>query len=132
MDFEELKLKAREDLKLSDDLDQDAQDLPRRKAQWSEWLSVFSIAYKKAEWRLFFVKKERFEYYYSNYTITLDKRDIRETYIPGDEEVIKAAKALELQKQKVELCERTLRGLNSMGFDIKNVIEYRKLMSGIV
>mgnify|MGYP001124051470 CR=1 FL=1 len=88
MKLETLKQKAREDLQLSNELDRDSQDMPRRKAQWSEWMAMLAIEYKKAEWKLNKIKKEKFEYYYSNYPITLDKRDIRDTYLPGDEDVI--------------------------------------------
>ena len=132
MNLQELIQKSKEDLRLSDELDRDAQDLPRRKAQWSEWLSLFAVAYKKADWKYRKIKKDRYEFYLIGYNVTLDKRDIRETYLPGDDEVIEAAKSLELLKQKIELCERTISALNRMGFDIKNVIDYRKLMSGIV
>jgi len=132
MNLTELIEKSKEDCHLGDELDRDAQDLPRRKAQWSEWLSLFAINYKKAEWKLAKIRKERYEYYLVQYQITLDKRDIRETYMPGDEQIIEATKNLLLWKQKIELCERTISTLNRMGFDIKNIIDYRKLMSGIV
>lgn len=132
MKFDELRLKAREDLAIGDELDREAQSLPRKKAQWSEWLSVYAIEYKKAEWALRKVQREKFEFYYSNYHITLDKKDIREIYLPGDDDVVEAAKRLELIRQKLEICERTIKNLTSVGFDIKNVIEYRKLMSGII
>jgi hypothetical protein len=132
MKLELLRQKSLEDLKLSDELDRDAQDLPRKKAQWSEWLTQFGIDYKRAWWKVKQKKKEKFEYYFTNYTITLDRRDILDIYMPGDDDIIELQKQLEVHHQKVELCERTIRGLNSMGFDIKNVIEFRKLMSGIV
>ena len=132
MDLKELIRKSKEDCHLGDELDRDAQDLPRRKAQWSEWLSVFAVNYKKAYWQLSKVRRERYEYYLVGYNITLDKRDIRDTYMPGDDQIIEAEKAVILWKQKIELCERTISTLNRMGFDIKNVIDYRKLMSGIV
>jgi hypothetical protein len=132
MELAELISKSKEDLNLSDELDRDAQDLPRRKAQWSEWISLLAVAYKKADWKFKRVKKERFEYYFTGYNITLDKRDIREIYLPGDSQVIDAQKILELVSTKLELAERTLAGLNRMGFDIKNVIDYRKFMSGLV
>lgn len=132
MELSELIAKSKEDLKLGDELDRDAQDLPRRKAQWSEWISIYAVAYKKADWKLKKVKKERFEYYYSNYHLTLDKRDIREIYMLGDDDVIASQKLVELIGVKLELAERTLAGLNRMGFDIKNVIDYRKFMSGII
>jgi len=132
MNLHQLIEKSKEDLRLTSELDRDAQDLARRKAQWSEWLSLFAIDCKKAELRLKEIRLERFEYYYSNYHITLDRRDILETYLPGDEKVQEAMKLYEVHKQKVELCERTIKALTNMGFDIKSIIEYRKLMSGII
>ncbi len=132
MQLKTLRDKAKEDLHLGDQIDRDAQDLPRRKAQWSEWISILIVDYKKADWKYRQVKKERFEYYYTNYDVTLDKRDIREIYLPGDKEVIAAQQLVELVSVKLELAERTLSGLNRMGFDIKNVIDYRKFMSGII
>lgn len=132
MDFKRLVEKSKEDLILSEELDRDAKELPRKKAQWSEWLGLFSIEWKKANYKLNAKRKEKFEYYFVNYQVTLDKRDIREIYLPGDDEIIELEKAVEVARQKVELCERTLRSLTGTGFDIKNIIEYRKLMSGIV
>lgn len=132
MKFEELRSRSRLDLEIGDELDREAQALPKKKAQWSEWLSVYAIECKKADWAYRKIQRERFEYYYSDYHLTLDKKDIREIYLPGDDEVVEAAKRLELAKQKVELCERTIKNLTAVGFDIKNVIEYRKLMSGII
>lgn len=132
MTLDELIAKSKEDLHLGDEMDRDAQDLPRRKAQWSEWMSMFMVGLKKADWNLKQVKKERFEFYFTDYNISLDKRDIREIYLPGDEKVVAAQKTYELWKQKFDLSERTLAGLNRMGFDIKNVIDYRKFMSGIL
>lgn len=132
MTLDELIVKSKEDLYLSNEIDKSAQDLPRRKAQWSEWISMFAVGYKKAEWALKKVKKEKFEHYYVNYTVTLDKADIRNFYLPGDDDVIQAEKVLEVWKQKLDLAERTLNGLNRMGFDIKNVIDYRKFMSGVI
>ena len=72
MILKDLQLKSLEDLKLSDELDRDAQDLPRKKAQWSEWLTIFAIAYKRSLWELNKIKKERFEHYFADYEVNLD------------------------------------------------------------
>lgn len=132
MKFDELKAIAKKDLTLGDELDFEAKDLPRKKAQWSEWLTVEAMTAKGKEIALNKVIKKRFEYYFSGYDLKLDKKEIREVYIPGDDEVVEAQAAYELAKEKVEFAERTLKSLISAGFDIKNVIEYRKLMSGII
>ena len=105
---------------------------PKKKLKLQNAINTIPCIKKKAEWALRKIQREKFEYYYSNYHITLDKKDIREIYLPGDDEVVEAAKRLELVRQKLELCERTIKNLTSVGFDIKNVIEYRKLMSGII
>jgi len=62
----------------------------------------------------------------------LDKKEIREIYLPGDEQIQAAQKEYILAKEKVEFAERTLKSLIGAGFDIRNVIEYRKLLSGIL
>ena len=132
INYDELKSFAMRDLTIGDELDHEAKDLPRKKAQWSEWISVLAIDCKKKELQLNKIIKEKFEFYYINYNVKLDKKEIREVYIPGDDAVQKAQKEHILAKEKVEFAERTLKSLIGAGFDIKNVIEYRKLMSGIL
>ena len=132
MNLEELKANAKRDCKLGSELDDEAARLSQKKAQWSEWLSMFAVSYKKADWKLKKIQAARFEYYFSDYHITLTPGDIRNIYLPGDAKVIEALKEVELSKQKIELCDRTMKTLVSMGFDIKNIIEYRKFMSGIL
>lgn len=130
--LKDLQAYAKRDLNIGDEMDAEARDLPRKKAQWSEWISVLAIAAWKADIELKKITKERYEFYYINYNVKLDAKQIREVYLPGDDAVIEAQKKYNLAAEKIAFAERTLKSLIGAGFDIKNVIEYRKFMSGIL
>ena len=136
MDFKELLAKSKEHLSLAGELDVVAADLPRRTAQWIEWFNVEALRYKGIEIRLKELEREKFNDFlsggaYDDYQIAPDKKDVYNIFLPGDEDLNKVRKELEVAKRKVDVCEKTIRGLQQNSFTIKNIIEYQKFMAGI-
>jgi hypothetical protein len=132
MKLKELIEKSKEDLVLGDELDHVSQDMGRRIAQWLEFLIQESLNYKQIEFTLKSLEKEKLEFYTTNYDILVDKKDALSIYLPADVDIQAIKKNLVVAQHKVDLCEKVVRGLSNTSFTIKNIIEYRKFMSGVV
>lgn len=132
MKLTELNEIAKKDLDIHDDLDTYSQKNGKRIAQWSEWLSAMTIDYRRVELQLKRKTQELYHYYYTEYDITLNDKQIRDIYLPGDPAIIDLQGKIEMIKEKMNICERIIRALSQNTFHIKNIIEYRKFMSGVL
>jgi hypothetical protein len=53
-----------------------------------------------------------------------------ETYLAGDEDLIKADEKLEYTKLKVEFLESIIKSLNTRGYNIRSAIDFLKFTMG--
>ena len=53
-----------------------------------------------------------------------------ETYLAGDEDLIKADEKLEYTKLKVEFLESIIKSLNTRGYNIKSAIDFLRFTMG--
>jgi len=75
--------------------------------------------------------RKKWYYYHDDYSYNLDKKHI-EWHIESDDEYSKKLYIFDRQKHLVNYFEQVIRKVNSFNFDIKNFIEYKKFLNGIV
>ena len=59
------------------------------------------------------------------------KQDL-DIYLESDTDIIKHGSKIDLQKAKVEYLDSILKGINNRNWVIRNAIEWRKFMSGVI
>ena len=59
------------------------------------------------------------------------KQDL-DIYLESDTDIIKHESKIDLQKAKVEYLDSILKGINNRNWIIRNAIEWRKFMSGVI
>jgi hypothetical protein len=59
------------------------------------------------------------------------KQDL-DIYLESDTDIIKHESKIDLQKAKVEYLDSILKGINNRNWVIRNAIEWRKFMSGVI
>jgi hypothetical protein len=71
-----------------------------------------------------------FHYYRHESDIRCENKDVTLFYVKKDEKFIAIDQELSKQKLLVEAIERWMKKASSIGFDIKNIVEFLKFMSG--
>lgn len=130
MNLKELYEESKKDLSLGTELDIESIQTPYKVSKWIKLLIEESLRYKKLDQEFKSLKTIRFEYYLTDYDIMLDKKDIYNTYLPGDIELQKLEYKLEHSKQKINVIEMTSKALSQNTFTIKNAIDWKKFLNG--
>lgn len=130
MNLKELYDESKKDLSLGTELDRESIQTPYKVSKWIKLLIEESLRYKKLDQEFKTLRTERFEHYLTDYDIILDKKDIYNTYLPGDVELQEIEFRLEQCKQKMNVCEMTSKALSQNTFTIKNAIEWKKFQHG--
>ena len=71
-----------------------------------------------------------FDSYMNNKQIRYDRVDIKNLYVPGDENVMVLKKTIAVLTTQADFISESLNNLRSLSFDIKNHIEIKKFMAG--
>ena len=142
MTLDELQKMAENDLKI-DDLELGDESL-KHASLHQKYLNIYNnfrqlVAMKDAEYRILYRKK--WEYYSGKsepqvyrdnpFDHKILKQDLP-IYLESDEELIKAKNLVEHYKICADTCERTMKQIQSRGWDIKNAIEWRKFVDGAI
>ena len=135
MTLEQLKQQIREDLKINmADLSGAAAENCLLHNKYSNMLIDSKIQYKKEYLEFQKIKKNKYRYY-MGYEETcppevLDARGVK-VHIEGDDEVLAQQKRLFLLEEKINYLETTIASFTARGFNIKNIIEVKRLEAGI-
>jgi len=70
-------------------------------------------------------------HYKNNHDFLLEKKEIM-WHVESDTKYTKILTKLKKQENLVDFFERAVKKCNNISFDIKNIIEYKKFMAGIV
>ena len=135
----ELKEQVQDDLAISENLDFAAVNNPKIHAKYLNLLLSFKNRYADAERTVRHIKRLRYDYWMGRaptyaykeepQPIKLLKNEVA-VYLDSDEKVQEARNERDRLKHIVEYLESVVQAVKSRGFDIKNMIEYRKFMAG--
>lgn len=136
----ELKEEVDRDLQIDEiHLDRSAADNPKLQAKYLNLLLSFKNRYADAERKLRKIQRDRYDYWAGRapthvyreepQPIKLIKSEIS-TYVDADSKVQEARAERDRLKHIVEYLEAVVQAIRNRGFDVKNIIEYRKFMAG--
>lgn len=74
--------------------------------------------------------KQKYHYYAYDYEFKLSSEKQIVFHVEGDEEFSEKRKRFNYQKLLVEFLSESLKKANALSFDVKNIIEYTKFISG--
>jgi len=140
MKLDEIQNEIIEDSKVSDKLDQEALKIPYI---YGKWINIHSTEraylrrFKRDCDRLTLLKMDYYkgvsnpEYKDGKISpIKYSTNAEKERALSGDSEVLDQIDQIELQKIKIDAIENFLKLIHSMGFQIKNAIDYLKFKNG--
>lgn len=142
MNFEQLQQMWEQDSKINEiEIDTASRKIPELHAKYMKYFSDYCYKRKEAECRLKMLKREKFIYYSGKATpdvyaenpfpMKLLKSDVN-VFIEGDEEINKLLLKLESIQIVINYLENVLKMINNRSFQIKNVIEWKKFIDGVV
>jgi len=113
----------------------------------SKYLNIYhdeSLILRKLDVDLKILQKQKWEYYngkmsqqelatlgWEPFGHRILKQDL-DIYLESDTDIIKHGSKIDLQKAKVEYLDSILKGINNRNWVIRNAIEWRKFMSGVI
>jgi hypothetical protein len=84
----------------------------------------------KAEQKYNKTLAEKFHYYRYESDIRCENKDVTLFYVKKDKDFLKVAEDYEKQKLLCEMIDGYMKKARSIGFDIKNILEYLRYMDG--
>lgn len=134
MNLELIESMWAKDSQLDDEkLDHDSLAIPRRHAKYLQLLNQVTLLRDQHELKLKSLYRDLWEYYTGKsekpFHIKLLKQDVG-IYIDSDESWQKAQLKLRYYNQMVDALKSILTAINNQSFQIKNAIEFAKLLKG--
>jgi hypothetical protein len=127
----EIQKMAEKDLETRpDDIEFISIQTPMLQSRYLRLLNEESLLLSKLEFDYDVLYKDKWDYYRNNFNIALTKKDDLLTFINGDEDIIKLKAKISLSKRTMTYIEDIIRTLRERSFHVKNLIEYRKFISG--
>lgn len=114
-------------------LDNVTQTIMTCSKNYSKWLALQSEEGRKLEGYKFKAKSEYARLYKMfrwDWEYDVSARQDIETLIHGEDSYQTIQKNIEICRNKLTVIEGTLKSINSLGFNLKNFIEYEKLKAG--
>lgn len=121
-------------------LDEEALKTPKLHNRWLAEMSEAAYYFKQIKNSQKKLELERWKYwmgkqtdqYYAEYGIPHEKslKTDLDKYLGADEFLIEMNEMVELQSQKVDFLEQTVKGISNRGFTIRNAIEWRRFEAG--
>jgi hypothetical protein len=142
MKLEELLQMAEEDSVINEAmLGKESMKISALHAKWLNFRTKESMLMKKykMDWRRLYI--ERREYYLGRADSSvykaepLDVKILRgevDKYLESDLKLQELTTKIEIQQEKVDFCADFLKGIMQRTFNIKNAIEFQKLLAGVV
>jgi hypothetical protein len=114
---------ARKDLEFDiTNVDRLSLRIPLLQEKYARMVMFQKAEVKKAEYRLKEVEAERHEFYMTQYSYKVDRRDV-DKYIWGDEKYINANKVLDGHKIKLEYLQTIMGALDKASWNINNFVK---------
>lgn len=133
--LEELKKQSAEDLKIN--IDEIIEASANNCVLHNKYLSLLvdeKFRYKKLTLDMYKLRKARYRYYMGYEEEVPDEvlsdRGIK-YHLEGDDEILELQKRIIVTEEKIRFLTETLSSIVSRGFNIKNIIEQRKIDLGI-
>lgn len=136
MNFEELKKEAEKDLKIDlGNLQNSAADNCLLHNKYLKLLVAERIKLKGLLLDQYKIRKERYRFYvgYAEGEVhneVLPERGLK-IYMDADDKLIEHQKKIIVTEERIKFLEETLNSIVARGFNIKNIIEQRKIELGI-
>ena len=131
MDFETLKSQIREDIKLTErNVLQKSIDFA---SIYQKYLEIFTTELSKLKSLQITLDKnygELLHHYKFTYEFKLNSASEIEAHVKSDQKYITNLELYNTQENLVKFLEKTLSNISAMQYSIKNIIEYKKLVSG--
>ena len=129
-EFEKIKKEVDKDLEITqENLDTKIYEIPSLHSKYLRLYYHESLILEKMETALARLYVKKHHYYRHDYDYVIKDSQVS-WYIDGDEEFSKRKYQINKQKLQVDFLERTLKKINQLSFDVKNIIEWVKFQSG--
>ena len=107
-------------------------NIPIMSSKWiNRWMTAVAKL-RKAEDEFAALKMKRFIWYRTQSPLVFDLKDIRETCLPGDDELSLVKLKVDMLKKDANTLEQYVKVINGLQWNIKNYIEWQKFQNGIV
>ncbi len=123
-------------VKYNEFIDFELKEVDRKLLELTGVIGYYQSAYftLKKKFDLYSIKldrmwTEKYLYYKNEYNISLNNTEIKQ-FIEKDLEYLDQKEKLQVVKTLVEQVEMTLKGLDSMGWQLKTVVEWEKFKQG--
>jgi hypothetical protein len=141
MELSEIFAETSQDLKLDDtELDRESLRNPYLYDKYLKFFTTSDLELKKLKKEYDVLRLEKFEYYTGKADpevyrenpkgIKVLKGDL-DLYLDADPDLRKVEESLGYMQSKVNFLEKTLKNIENRNWNIKNIIEWRKFLSGI-
>lgn len=144
MTLDEIKNMVNKDAEIDETaLDKESIKIPQLHGKYLNFLMDERLIYRKYLSEYDVLKKFKWEYYTGKipeeelkklnlevFPLRILKQDL-DLYLDSDTDIINLKNKLELQKQKIEYLESTIKEINSRQWTIKNAISWRMFLNGI-
>ena len=134
MELTEIFAETSQDLKLDDtELDRESLRNPYLYDKYLKFFTTSDLELKKLKKEYDVLRLEKFEYYTGKADpegIKVLKGDL-DLYLDADPDLRKIEESLGYMQSKVNFLEKTLKNIENRNWNIKNIIEWRKFLSGI-
>lgn len=145
MNIERIKEMVETDLKIDGtELGDESIRIPQLHSKYLNIYHDECLILRKLDVDLKILQKQKWEYYngkmsqqelatlgWEPFGHRILKQDL-DIYLESDTDIIKHGSKIDLQKAKVEYLDSILKGINNRNWVIRNAIEWRKFMSGVI
>lgn len=127
----EIQLMATKDLESKpDDVEFISIQTPILQSKYLRLLNEESLRLTKLESEKDALFKTKWIYYKYDYDYVIDRKDDLLTHINGDDDMIQIKQRIALAKQTMNYLENIIRTLRERSFHMKNLMDYRRWISG--
>ena len=126
-----------------DNLHTESLNIPALHAKYFDIYNNIFLLKKKAEQQRRNIRHERYEYYtgkldeetlkekgWEPFQLRVLKNDV-DMYLEGDKDVNKLKGRIQLQEERVEYIEATVKNIANRGWLIRNAIDWKKFLGGV-
>ena len=112
------------------DLEEKLRNIPNLHSKWLRYFMKQSKVLLQKERDLRDLERTKRKYYLYDYDYEVKPTQVQ-FYIDSDEAYSKKLYQVNLQRHLVDLIERTLKKTTQLSFDLKNLIDFKKMKEGI-
>lgn len=113
----------------NDKLNSKMMSLPQIHSKWLKYFyreSMLLLKYEEEEKKIF---RKKFEFYLTQYDVEIKSNQVK-WYVESDDEYIRISRKVNIQNKVVSYLEDVVKKVNNLNFLIKNIIDWKKFISG--